>query len=381
MQLPVPIDQIQVPEALSGHYGINRGNHNSCQISADDDLSAVRTWLSEYQDSPQTFRNYRKEAERLLLWALLERGKALSSLTRDDFIAYEQFLADPQPAEKWCGPRYPRHSDKWRPFEGPLQLQSQRQALVIIQSLLSYLVEAGYLAANPFALRRRRLPKAAQDDQTIERYLEKDLWEYLYNDVISQSADSPREQAHYERDRYLLALLYLLTPRVSEIANNTMGSFREREGRWWWHVTGKGNKTQRIPVNTTMLEALIRYRQFHKLPARPQLNETTPLILNITGRLGISANMIYRIVKKRVQIAADKLEASDPVKADKLRQASTHWFRHTGLTHQLDAGIDLRLVNKNARHAKLETTSIYLHADDDQWSEAMEQHQIDKTTE
>ncbi|MEI2769769.1 MAG: hypothetical protein V9G98_03200 [Candidatus Competibacter sp.] len=40
---------------------------------------------------PQTLRNYRKEAERLLLWALLERGKPLSSLTREDCLQYEAF--------------------------------------------------------------------------------------------------------------------------------------------------------------------------------------------------------------------------------------------------------------------------------------------------
>lgn len=377
MHLPSPIDQLQLPDNLSGTNGINRANRNACQIAADDDLAAIRTWLAEYQDSPQTFRNYRKEAERLLLWALVERKKSLSDLNRDDFIAYEQFLADPQPSDKWCGPRFSRNTEQWRPFQGPLKPQSQRQALVIIQSLLNYLVEAGYLAANPFALRRRRLPKAQKDDQVVERYLEKELWEYLYIYVIEQTPTTLRETAHYERNRYLLSLLYLLTPRVSEIACHTMGSFREREGKWWWHVTGKGNKTQRIPMNSTMLDALLRYRQYLKLPSRPEINEETPILLNITGKHGVGANMIYRIVKKIASEAADNLEQINPVKAGKLRQASTHWFRHTGLTHQLDTGIDLRFVNKNARHAKMETTSIYLHAEDDAWHDEMSKHQIE----
>jgi len=372
----VPIERLQLPDTLSGTLGVNRANHNGCQINADDDMAAISAWLSEYQDSPQTYRSYRKEAERLLLWAVIELNKPISSLNREDFVAYEQFITDPQPQDRWCGPRFPRLSDKWRPFQGPLKPQSQRQALVIIQSLLSYLVEAGYLAANPFALRRRRLPKAKQDEQIIERYLDKDLWVYLYQYVVNQVPTSDREKAHYERNRYLLSLLYLLTPRVSEIANHTMGSFREREGKWWWHVTGKGEKTQRIPVNTTMLEALLRYRQHLNLAPRPQINESIPIILNITGTRGISANMIYRIMKKLAQNAADNLESCDAVKADKLRRASTHWFRHTGLTHQLNSGMDLRFVNKNARHAKMETTSIYLHTEDIAWSEAMESHSL-----
>ena len=35
-----------------------------------------------------TQRAYRKEAERLILWAIVERGKALSSLNTEDAVAY-----------------------------------------------------------------------------------------------------------------------------------------------------------------------------------------------------------------------------------------------------------------------------------------------------
>jgi len=372
--LLTPLDELQLPDTLSGVTGINRADRKMCQLNANDDLSAIKSWLNEYRDSAQTFRNYQKEVERLLLWSLTERNKALSSLNRDDFIAYEQFIADPKPAEKWCGNRYSRQSEKWRPFQGPLKPQSQRQALVIIQSLMSYLVVAGYLSANPLALRRRQLPKTKNDENTIERYLDNDLWEFLYKYVTQQTPNTLREKAHHERERYLITMLYLLTPRVSEIANHTMGSIREREGKWWWHVTGKGNTTHRVPVNQAMMSALSRYRKFHGLAPQPIQNETTPLIMSLNGNSNVTANMIYRVVKKFLTNAAEILEKTDPEKAEKLRQASTHWFRHTGLTHQLNSGIDLRHVNKNARHAKLETTGIYIHAEDNNWHLAMESH-------
>jgi integrase/recombinase XerC len=48
-----------------------------------------------------------------------------------------------------------------------------------------------------------------------------------------------------------------------------------------------------------------------------------------------------------------------------LRRASTHWLRHTAATHQADAGNDIRFIQKNLRHASIETTAIYLHAEDD----------------
>ncbi len=92
----------------------------------------------------------------------------------------------------------------------------------------------------------------------------------------------------------------------------------------------------------------------------------------------LSDNMIYRITKKITMNAAEKLLHDDPFIASKLIQASTHWFRHTGLTHQLDSGIDLRFVNMNARHSKMETTSIYLHAEDDDWHQEMSKHELNK---
>ncbi len=85
-----------LPLALSGCVGTNRAPSNlTKQIAANDDVAAIGLWLTEYHDSPHTFRSYRKEAERLLLWATQVRGKAVSSLTREDVIAYDAFLAQP----------------------------------------------------------------------------------------------------------------------------------------------------------------------------------------------------------------------------------------------------------------------------------------------
>ena len=55
----------------------------------------------------------------------------------------------------------------------------------------------------------------------------------------------------------------------------------------------------------------------------------------------------------------------NPTGAATLRCASTHWLRHTAAMLQADAGTDLRFIQKNLRHASLETTAIYLHAEDD----------------
>lgn len=71
-------------------------------------------------------RVYRKEAERLILWAIDERGRAFSSLTTDDAIAYQTFVRRPSPRERWVGPPRPRDSVEWRPFTGGLSAPTRR---------------------------------------------------------------------------------------------------------------------------------------------------------------------------------------------------------------------------------------------------------------
>lgn len=375
MTPPQPLELLRIPEAFDGRAGSNRaGPEVVCQLAAGNDLEAVQTWLAEFHDSPQTLRNYRKEAERLLLWALLERGKPLSSLTREDCILYEIFLANPQPRDRWCGPKAPRFNPRWRPFMGPLSPASRKLAMLIINSLFSYLVKAGYLAGNPLALTRRR--NRHQSLRQIERFLEHDQWQALLSTVESLPRDSERDCQHYARTRYLIALLYLLGPRVSEVAGHTMSSFTQIRGRWWWHVIGKGHKEAQVPVNQDMLQALRDYRRFYSLLPLPVPDETTPLILNLKGTAGIGDNMIYRIIKELVGKTAARMELDDPHQAEKLRRASTHWFRHTSITHQADAGIDLRFLQRNARHARLDTTGLYLHAEEAAWHESMEQHRL-----
>ena len=81
------------------------------------------------------------EVVRLLVWATRTLGKPLSSLTREDFLIYEQFLA--APSADWADPVLPRRGGTRRLFDGPLSERSRRQALGILCGLLNYLVAAG----------------------------------------------------------------------------------------------------------------------------------------------------------------------------------------------------------------------------------------------
>lgn len=290
--VPIPLELLNAPESLSGESGTNRAPAFIIQqISATNDLQAVQCWLAEFNHSPQTHRSYRKEAERLLLWTLIEKQKPLSSLTRDDLRDYQQFLSDPQPQSRWCGQRKPRHDLNWRPFEGPLSGGSIAQVITIINALFSYLVEAGYLSGNPLGLMRRKAKQYTQNRTKVtERFLEQALWQSVVDYIEALPKKTSREQKEYERIRFLFHVLYLLGPRVSEVAQATMQSVKQIRGKWWWQVTGKGQKTELIPINESMLDALIRYRRFYGLAQLPQPDEENSFFMNLNGTQGVSSN-------------------------------------------------------------------------------------------
>lgn len=100
---PLPIDTLVVPATLDGRTGTNRSGSAHPQIAATNDLDAVRAWLARFVDTPTTFQNYRKEAERLLLWAVIACGKPLSSLTHEDLVVYRQSCS--RPRRPSCGAR------------------------------------------------------------------------------------------------------------------------------------------------------------------------------------------------------------------------------------------------------------------------------------
>ncbi len=375
------IDQIVIPERLDGRAGRNRGTGRQ-QISAPDDRSAVLAWLARYADSPATLASYRKESERFLLWCVLQHQVALSDLTHEDLLIYQRFLTNPEPAHRWImdsGQKPARSSPEWRPFAGPLSPSSVRQALSIINSLFSWLVEAGYLAGNPLTLARR---KRQQRAPSVTRFLPMAHWQELRQTIELLPTGSDRERAHAARSRWLLSLLYIGAMRVSEVCDGTMAGFFCRRGadgkeRWWLEVTGKGGKTRLIPATPELVAELMQYRRSRGLPALPAHDETTPLLLPVIGPVKqMARTAVHEIVKSLMRATADRLrlrsDAASEAAAAHIEQASTHWMRHTAGTHQSNQ-VDLKVVRDNLGHANIATTNTYLHAEDDTRHDATSQ--------
>jgi site-specific recombinase XerD len=382
----LPIESVVLGPHIDGSSGSNRAAGVRAQIAATNDVDAIKAWLARFINTKTTFENYRKEAERLLLWSTLQLEKPFSSLTHEDLLAYQHFLADPQPAARWIaqdGRKVARSHPAWRPFAGPLSPTSQRQAIVILNALFSWLVNAGYLAGNPLSLSRQRARKAKP---RITRYLEENLWTEVKLTIDTMPQETLRQREHYYRLRWLFTLLYLCGLRISEVIGNTMGGFfmrRDKDGeeRWWLEVTGKGSKTRIIPATKELMVELARYRREKGLPAFPMSGEETPLFLPVGNqKRQITRGAVHTIIKKVFQDTAQRIRQRGTdfeAHAQLMEQASAHWLRHTAGSHMANNQVDLRHVRDNLGHESLQTTSGYLHSgDDERHKETEQKHKI-----
>lgn len=367
------ISSVDIPSELDGSSGTNRAHVTHPQITANTDAEAIMAWLARFIDTKTTFDNYRKEAERLLLWSGLELGKPLSSLSHEDFMVYQRFIADPQPSERWVMKKrkVARGNPDWRPFAGPLSPTSQRQAIVILNAMFSWLVTAGYLAGNPLSLSRQRQRKAKP---RITRFLEDDLWNIVKQTIEAMPRETNREREHYHRVRWLFTLLYITGIRISEVIQNTMGGFfcrKDKDGelRWWLEITGKGDKTRIVPATNELMVELSRYRREMGLSLSPVEGESSPLLLPIGGKQRfMTRSAIHMIIKQVFKVAAERVKQrgqESSALAARLEAASAHWMRHTAGSNMVSADMDIRHVRDNLGHESLTTTNNYLHSEDD----------------
>lgn len=362
----VPWESIRLPQDLDGSLGTFRAPRDGCVLSARNDHEAVTAWL-ERHEAAATQRAYKKEAERLILWAILERGKAMSSLTTEDATAYRAFLRRPSPHLRWVGPPRPRNSAEWRPFAGPLSSASVRYCLTVLKSLFRWLVEQRYVLANPFAgLKVRGGGKAKALNPA--RSFSPGEWEIVrvVADGLEASYGWTRDAAN--RLRFLLDFSYATGLRAGEFVGARLGQVEDDavEGTWM-NLVGKGEKAGWVALPPLATAALDRYLAQRGLPvSRAKWKPGTPMVGRIAseGAAPISTSRLWAVCKRFFETAAQVVEESNPALAAKLRAATPHWMRHTHATHALERGVELTVVRDNLRHASIATTSTYLHSDD-----------------
>jgi len=180
----------------------------------------------------------------------------------------------------------------------------------------------------------------------------------IHTKVIHRLLDAPdRDDRHYLRDRALIELLYATGCRASEVGALTLTDVHRDLDVL--RITGKGNRQRLVPAGAPAMEALDDYLR----DARPKLVHTDrpndTVFLSDRGT-ALSRFMVWATVKKLAARAG-------------LSDIHPHTLRHTFATHLLSGGADLRVVQELLGHARVTTTQIYTHVDQDRLRSVIEQ--------
>jgi integrase/recombinase XerD len=235
--------------------------------------------------------------------------------------------------------------------------------MIAVRSLFSWAAEARYLPANPAAL----LGKMKTSHETrITRYLSKEAVDVVFAAIRAIEAKTPSARMRKAHDLFLVVAYYMTGARLAELVAADMGGVYQEDGRWWLDVLGKGAKPRRLPVSHKLLATFEEYRVVYGLLPRTVRDDKTPLVLTSRGGLlRASEGTVSNAVKGALEAAARLADSNGDEEAGaSLRRASTHWLRHSVFTHLANNGVPLTTVQATAGHAKLSTTGLYLHKQD-----------------
>lgn len=307
-----------------------------------------------------------------------------------------------------------------------LSIGSRRRADTTIRSFFRFLHEGGYLAANPCMklgkltgeeisrdaleelqlsperyARQRRQEVIALDNQDQGKAFSVALWRWLRSFLDSdenswQIADSAEQAAaegvvgqikpwppeRRERLRCILLFSYAAASRRAELAETMMNAIVQSGQRWVWKVIGKGRTASdgpdRVTLDDQALDALNRYRLARGLPGYPSPGEgQTPLIAKLTPKRirrdrtlktgeGVTAGYLNTELQRFFNHAAPFAARHEPEWASILRQAASHWLRHTRGSHFALGHVSLAMTAEHLRHKDPRTTSkYYVHLDDE----------------
>ncbi|MFP3637433.1 phage integrase family protein [Paraburkholderia sp. SIMBA_054] len=393
-----------------GSLGENRAQASRNKTGAFTDREAIYFWLRKYAQKPTTAEKYRNEAERLLLWANLEKNKPLSSLSILDCHEYlNVFLNNPHPAHTWVMERpFKRDDPRWRPFRGPLGYSSRESAMTSLKSLFSSLTNARYLDFNPLAeVRIATLDiegangSAARQTRThrmqIERSLSQDEWRFVQRYLRKLPDDKPATH----RMRFIVRFAYGTGLRRAELAGARTGDVAHRfAGAELGTITvlnvlGKGDVMRQIPLSPGLLKLLGDYLEQRGLSRDPaRCPPDTPLIPALEdnrdkarrkaaeqalANAGVSEgegsvappvkekpitpDKLYEAIKRFFANAASAAAFEAPELGATFAAASTHWLRHTFGSHGVAGGMALATARNMLGHADMATTSLYSTAE------------------
>lgn len=356
--------------------------------------------------SIHTYDRFRNEVEKFLLWAFLIKQSPIDEYRKSDILDYADFCWKPPVA--WIGSSnqerfklqnaYFQINGAWRPFKiqapksqlikdidkkkyRPSQ-QTLTSSFTGIIVFYNYLMGEEFCYGNPAQIAKKDCKHFINDAQVKEiKRLTSEQWQYLLDTAVElANADEV-----YERNLFVIAALKTLFLRVSELSERAnwspvMGHFwQDEDENWWLKIYGKGRKLRDTTVPPDFLPFLQRYRLSRGLSGLPSSGENNVLVEKIRGQGGMTSRHLRRLVQDIFDQAYLKMkQASGENKALKLKEATTHWLRHTGASMEIERGRALKDLSEDLGHASMATTdTIYVQSENKMRAESGKKRKVD----
>ena len=325
-----------------------------------DDWEAAEVWLAVLRSKRkgkvgQTEATYRHHLEKIRWYCEHVSKITLSRWSSKDAMGFLDFLREvPTTCIAATGSR--KHQPGWTPFRKQPSESSQADIQRVLHALFTTWRDQGYVRFVPLGLASASHARPVNTQRAISL----DLYQLVLDSMECAISETVMQRMLIRRDQFVFAALRGLGLRASELVKAKMSAFRPltvpgtAKTYWVFDVhadTAKGSKSRTIPVPSDVFAAFQRYRMAFGLAAEPGSKEVTCLVMSprtmpvlISGAkvrytrdrqffnawTAVATRQgIYEIVKERLGVVAEQLEAKNDDRSEELRKASPHWLRHT----------------------------------------------------
>lgn len=254
--------------------------------------------------SANTLEAYKNDIEKFQKY-LIELGKDITGLTKNDFISYLNHLRD-----------------------SGSQTPTIARNIASLRGFCRFMLSEGIIEEDP--LENLSTPKG---------------WKYLPKilgiDEVVSLLERPQGKKFSLRDKAILELIYSSGLRVSETINLKLGDVNFEAG--FITVMGKGSKERVVPINERAMKSLKKYME----ELRPLLlkKKTAHNLFLAKGGKPLTRQRLWQLIK----LYSEGLSL----------RVSPHTLRHCFASHLLNGGADLRALQKMLGHVDISTTQIY----------------------
>lgn len=265
--------------------------------------------------SPHTLRAYKRDLESFSIF-LTRTGKSHLSTTldRSDVRAWVAEMTASRP-------------------------RTIRRRVAVVKSMFAVLDAENILRPNPLAGFRLKI----QQGVSLPRAVGQKTIEALLGTAKRAKKQTCLSTQQSVQDSRVIEILFNTGLRVGEFASLLISDVDLDKNSLF--IRGKGNREREIPIVSKALEEALRGQLALRKEqgAKPE----DALFVNRRGRALSDQSIRSLLARCSKQLGINRI--------------TPHMLRHTIATLLLDAGVDLRHIQKLLGHSSIATTTIYVH--------------------